>query len=245
MEKRTAIITGASSGIGEATAKLLAKHNINVVLVARRTQRLEKLKAEIEGTSSNVLVVSADVTDREIMLKMAETAVKHFGKIDILINNAGIMPLSLMKNLQVKEWDKMIDVNIKGVLNGVAAVLPNMISNNAGHIINISSLAGKTLFPGSAVYSGTKFAVGAISEGLRLELNNNNIQVTVIEPGAVTTELQSHISDPEIIEIFKSRFESMPDILKAEDIAESIFYAINQPKHVNIREILITPFHGL
>ena len=239
---KTVIITGASSGIGEETAKLLAKNGFNVVIVARRADRLEAIKLEIESAGGKALVCIADVTKREEMNKMATDAIAHFGKIDILVNNAGIMPLSLMKNLKVDEWNSMVDVNIKGVLNGVAAVLPNMLKNNEGHIINVSSLAGRTVFHGSAVYSATKYAVRALSDGLRLELSaQNNIRITVIEPGAVATELQSHITDTEIIDMFKSRFATLTDILKSEDIAESIFYAINQPKHVNVREILLTP----
>lgn len=241
MENRTAIITGASSGIGTATAKLLASKGIKVALAARRIDRLETLKAEIESAGGVAEIYKIDVTNASEMNNMANDIINKWGRIDILINNAGIMPLSFMKNLHTEEWNSMVDVNIKGVLNGVAAVLPNMTANSSGHIINISSVAGRTVFPGAAVYCATKFAVGALSAGLRMELVHNNIRVTVIEPGVVATELTNTITDQEVMEFFKDRFASMTQPLQPKDIAEAILYAINQPTYVNVNEIMVTP----
>ena len=239
LENKVVVITGASSGIGEATAKVLANEGAKIVAAARRGERLEELKHQIGAEQCESVVT--DVTVPADTEKMAQAALDRFGKIDILINNAGLMPLSFMKNLHVDEWHRMVDVNVKGVLNCLAAVLPHMKDRHEGHIVNISSVAGRRVFPGGAVYCATKFAVSALSEGLRMELAPSmNIRVTSIEPGAVATELPDHITDDEIIEGFSKRFATLTR-LTSEDIAESIRYAVSQPDHVNVNEILVLP----
>ncbi|MGI2326894.1 SDR family oxidoreductase [Planococcus sp. YIM B11945] len=237
---KTAIITGASSGIGQATAKELAGRGYQVMLAARRVERLEDLKQEIEALGGKAAYLATDVTSADQMNALAEETLKQFGRIDVLVNNAGLMPLSFLNKLKVDEWDKMIDVNIKGVLYGIAAVLPHMEQQKEGHILNISSVAGHSITPGSAVYSGTKFAVRAISEGLRQEIDPAlNIRVTIVSPGAVATELVNSITDEDVLEGFKSGPEMK--FLEAEDIARAIGYAVEQPDYVDVNEILIRP----
>ncbi len=236
---KVAIITGASSGIGEATALLLAEHGANIVIAARREDRLQSLAAKIGREQCEIAVT--DVTKPEDTDAMIAAAMNRWGKVDILINNAGLMPLSFMKNLHVEEWHRMVDVNVKGVLNCLASALPVMKKQENGHIINVSSVAGRRVFPGGAVYCATKFAVTALSEGLRMELAPElNIRVTSIEPGAVATELPDHITDKEIIDGFSKRFQNITR-LESIDIAESILYAVSQPGHVNVNEILVLP----
>ena len=242
LKGKTVIITGASSGIGEATALRLAKEGANVVLTARREDRLKELKSKIdkEGNGKS-LVVPGDVTSKEDFKKIVDETKSEFNGIDGLINNAGLMPLSFVKNLHTEEWDTMVDVNIKGVMNGVAAVLPTMMEQKSGNIINISSSAGRKIYPGGAVYCATKSAVKMFSEGLRMELAPNfNINVTSIEPGFVETELTQTITDEEIKEGLLSNFEEMTP-LQAEDIAEAIFYSLSQPKRANINDVYIMP----
>ncbi|WP_417887898.1 SDR family oxidoreductase [Zunongwangia sp.] len=238
---KTIIITGASSGIGAATAKKLASKGANVVLTARREERLKELKAEIEKDGGKALVVSADVTKKEDFENIIKKTKAEFESIDGLVNNAGLMPLSYVKNLHTDEWNTMVDVNIKGVLNGVAAVLPTMKEQKSGHIVNISSSAGNKIYPGGAVYCATKAAVKMFTEGLRMELAPNfGIKATSIEPGAVETELTETITDEEIKEGFAS---SLGDIsqLQAQDIADAIYYALSQPARANINEVYIMP----
>ena len=240
LQDKVVIVTGASSGIGEATAEKLAAHGAKVVLTARREDRLKELKQKIENDGGQALVVTADVTKKDDWKQVIQQTQETFGDVDVLVNNAGLMPLSFVKKLKTNEWEKMIDVNIKGVLNGVAAVLPKMMDNKQGHIINISSVAGRKVMPGSAVYSATKFAVRAFSEGLRNELAPEfNIRVTAIEPGAVATELTDTITDEDIMENLKAMLDI--ETLQSEDIAESILYALQQPKHVNVQELLVMP----
>ncbi len=238
---KVAIITGASSGIGEATARRLAESGARVVLAARRVERLEALAADIELREGAALVAPTDVTDVRSVRQLARTALDAFGRIDILINNAGIMPLSPISKLKVEEWDRMIDVNIKGVLYCVAATLPTMLEQGSGHIINVSSVAGRRPFPSGAVYSATKFAVRAISQGLRLELSSTEgIRVTDIEPGVVATELTHHITDKETANRFQEMWaEKTP--LESIDIAETILFVLSRPDHVNVNEILVRP----
>ncbi len=239
--KPVAIITGASSGIGAATARTLAKHGYRLTLAARRQQRLEQLRDELEKTGCEVVIATTDVTQRDQVEAMAAKTVSTFGTIDALINNAGIMPLSFIKNLHVDEWMQMIDVNLKGPLYGVAACLPTMLANGRGHIVNVSSIAGRMQFPAGAVYCGTKHALNAISDGLRNELTAaHGIRVTTIEPGAVTTELTKTITDPEVGKLIGPRFASLV-MLDAEDIANAIAYALSQPPNVNVGDIMVTP----
>ena len=240
IKDKVVIITGASSGIGYATALSLAKEGAKLVVGARRTDRLEKLVKEIEENNGEILSQKFDVTKKSDCDDLVNTAIKKWGKVDVLINNAGLMPLSFVKNLKVDEWDQMIDVNIKGVLYCTAAVLPHMREAKSGHIINISSVAGRIVFPAGSVYCATKHAVTAFSEGLRQELSpRNNIRVTTIEPGVVSTELTNTITD-ESLEKFVESSKKM-EALKAEDIASAIIFAINAPNHVSVNEILVRP----
>ena len=241
IEGKTVIITGASSGIGEATAKKLAKEGANVVISARREDRLKSLKEAIEKEGGKALVVTADVTKKEDFEKIVSETKSKFGSIDALVNNAGLMPLSYVKNLHTDEWNTMVDVNIKGVLNGVAAVLPTMKDQKSGHIINISSSAGNKIYPGGAVYCATKAAVKMFTEGLRMELAPNfGIKATSIEPGAVATELTDTITDEEIKKDFVSSLQELTP-LESEDIAEAIYYALSQPGRANINEVYVMP----
>src|SRR5437660_10112093 len=184
LKDKIAIVTGASSGIGHATALSLAKAGAKVAIAARRIDRLEELKKEITKNGTECIIVQCDVTKRKDCQALIDATMKKWNKIDILINNAGIMPLSFVKNLKVDEWEQMVDVNIKGVLFCTASTIPHMISQNSGHIVNISSIAGRLVFPSGSVYCATKYAVGAFSEGLRQELSTRyKIRVTTIEPG--------------------------------------------------------------
>ncbi|WP_037321571.1 SDR family oxidoreductase [Salegentibacter sp. Hel_I_6] len=238
---KTIIITGASSGIGEATAKKLSQEGANVVLSARREDRLKSLKDEIVKNGGLALVVAGDVTKKEDFKKIVSSTLEEFGSIDGIVNNAGLMPLSYVKNLHTEEWDKMIDVNIKGVTNGVAAVLPTMMEQKSGHIINISSSAGHKYYPGGAVYCATKAAVKMFSEGLRAELAPNyGINVTSIDPGFVSTELTDTITDDEIKKDMEPMFKELTP-LQAEDIADAIYYSLSQPKRANINDVYIMP----
>jgi len=240
IKDKVVIITGASSGIGYATALSLAKEGVKLVVGARRTDRLERLVKEIEENNDEILSQKFDVTKKSDCDDLVNTAIKKWGKVDVLVNNAGLMPLSFVKNLKIDEWDQMIDVNIKGVLYCTAAVLPHMREVKSGHIINISSVAGRIVFPAGSVYCATKHAVTAFSEGLRQELSpRNNIRVTTIEPGVVATELTNTITD-ESLEKFVESSKKM-EALKAEDIASAIIFAINAPNHVSVNEILVRP----
>ena len=240
IKDKVVIITGASSGIGYATALSLAKERAKLVVGARRTDRLESLVKAIEENNGEILAQKLDVTKKSDCDDLVNSAIKKWGKVDVLVNNAGLMPLSFVKNLKVDEWDQMIDVNIKGVLYCTAAVLPHMRETKSGHIINISSVAGRIVFPAGSVYCATKHAVTAFSEGLRQELSpRNNIRVTTIEPGVVSTELTNTITD-ESLEKFVESSKKM-EALKAEDIASAIIFAINAPNHVSVNEILVRP----
>ncbi len=240
MTDKVALVTGASAGIGEAIARAMGQAGLRVALAARRVDRLEKIAGEISTDSERTLVCPCDVTSREEAKKTVGAVLDNWGKIDILVNNAGVMPLSFVKNLHLDEWDRMVDVNVKGVLNCTGAVIPTMLEQQSGHIINISSLAGRRIFPAGSVYCATKFFVCAFSEGLRAELSpRDNIRVTIIEPAFTRSELTLSITD----ETVKERFAefSQIKILEAEDIANAVIYAISQPSHVNVNEILIRP----
>jgi NADP-dependent 3-hydroxy acid dehydrogenase YdfG len=238
---QVAVVTGASSGIGEATAHSLAHEGAAVVLAARREDRLNELKDALEADGHTALVVPTDVTKREQMQHLVDQTTEHFGRLDIFVNNAGIMPLSMMENLHEDEWEWMVDVNVKGVLYGVGAALPVMIEQGGGHFVNVSSVAGRRLFPGGAVYCGTKFFVRALSYGMRNELGpTHGIRVTSIEPGAVATELTDTITDDDVMEAIGPLFDEM-EILESEDIAASIRYAVTAPKRTAVDEILIMP----
>ncbi|MGD7009788.1 SDR family oxidoreductase [Metabacillus sp. 84] len=241
IQGKTAIITGASSGIGEAIAKKLASEGANIVLAARREDRINALADELKSSySTEVLTIPTDVTSKEAVEQLANQTRETFGKVDILINNAGIMLLSFLKNDHVDQWEQMVDVNIKGVLFGIHSVLPGMLEAGEGHVINVSSVAGHEVFPSSSVYSATKYAVRAISMGMEKELANTPIKVTNISPGAVQTELTNHITDEDVHSLFKDMMEDVKP-LNAEDIAEAVYYAVSQPDHVNVNEVTVRP----
>ncbi len=240
IKDKVVIVTGASSGIGFATALALSKAGAKVAIGARRIDRLEKLQNEILQNGGQVILQKLDVTQKSDCDSFVDAVIKKWGTIDVLVNNAGLMPLSFIKKLKVDEWDRMIDVNIKGVLYCTASVLPKMLEKKSGHIVNISSVAGRIVFPAGSVYCATKHAVTAFSEGLRQELSpRSNIRVTIIEPGVVATDLTNTITD-ESLQGFVENSKKM-DALKAEDIASAILFAVNAPNHMNVNEVLIRP----
>lgn len=230
------LITGASSGIGESTARTLASAGATVVIGARRTDRLKSLAADIEKRGGQVLYRQLDVTSPDSVQAFVDAALDAFGRIDVLVNNAGIMPLSPMASLKVDEWDRMIDVNIKGVLNGIAAVLPVMNRQEHGHVVNLSSIGGLEVVPTAAVYCATKYAVRAISDGLRQE--NDKLRVTCVYPGVVTSELADSITDASAAKAMAT-YRSIA--LKPEAIANAIAHAIDQPADVDTTEIVVRP----
>ena len=234
------MITGASSGIGYATALAFSKAGAKVAIGARRTDQLKKLENKIKKNGGKVFFQKLDVTQKSESISFVKTIVKKWGTIDVLINNAGKAPLSLIKNLKIDEWDQMIDVNIKGMLYCSAAVLPYMIEKKSGHIVNLSSVAGRIVFPSGSVYCATKHAVNAFSEGLRQELSSKfNIRVTCIEPGVVATGLINTITD-ESLQRFVENTKKLTS-LKPEDIAKIILFAVDAPSYVNVNELMVRP----
>jgi NADP-dependent 3-hydroxy acid dehydrogenase YdfG len=233
---KVVLITGASSGIGAGIARELAAAGAKLVLGARRTDRLEALADELRLAGADVVAHPLNVTHRESVADFVEAGRKAFGQVDVIVNNAGIMPLSLMSSLKVAEWDRMIDVNIKGVLYGVAAVLPEMIDRKSGQIINIASIGALAVSPTAAVYCATKFAVRAISDGLRQE--HKDIRVTCIHPGVVESELADTITDPAAAELMKS-YRAIA--LKPDAIGRAVRFAIEQPDGVDVNEIVVRP----
>ncbi len=237
IKDKVVVITGASSGLGEAAARLLAEHGAKLVLGARRLDRLQALAREL-GLGEDA-VVKTDVTDRAQVSALVERAVKLHGRIDVIVNNAGTMPHSRLELGRVDDWDRMIDVNIKGVLYGIAAALPHMKAQQGGHIINVSSVAGHKVGPGGAVYAATKHAVRVISEGLRQEVARYNIRTTIISPGAVATELPDSVTDPEQVERVKALYETVA--IPADSFASMVAFAMSQPENVDVNEILFRP----
>ncbi|WP_050436262.1 SDR family NAD(P)-dependent oxidoreductase [Chondromyces crocatus] len=238
IQGKTIAITGASSGIGEAAARLLAERGAHVVLGARRTERLESIAAAIREGGGKAEIHPLDVTRREQVEAFVQFAVQRTGRIDVLVNNAGVMPLSLVEHLKVDEWDRTIDVNIKGVLYGIAAALPFMKKQGAGQFVNISSVAGLVVVPAAAVYCASKFAVRALSEGLRQEIGRD-IRVTLVSPGATESELAESISDPEMKQRVIQDYRR--EILPAAAVARAIAFAIEQPGDVDVNEIVVRP----
>lgn len=239
IRNKVVVITGASSGLGEATARHLAARGASVVLGARRGDRIEALAGELTAAGQRAVGVITDVTDRGQVKNLVDAAVAAFGRIDVMLNNAGLMPLAPLERLKVDEWDRMIDVNLKGVLYGIAAALPYMQGQKSGHIINVSSVYGHVVDPGATVYCATKHAVRALSEGLRKEVKPYNIRTTIISPGAVATELLEHIGEKDIQQDtreFVSRIAIGP-----ETFARAVAFAINEPDDVDINEILFRP----
>jgi NADP-dependent 3-hydroxy acid dehydrogenase YdfG len=236
LQSKVVLITGASSGIGEGTARVLAAAGANVVLGARRTERLKKIAGEIEASGGKVRTRALDVTNLDDIKAFADFAEAEFGHIDVLVNNAGVMPLSPLLAVKIDEWNWMIDVNIRGVLHGIAAVLPRMEARGQGHIVNVSSVGGFVVQPTAAVYAATKFAVRAISEGLRKE--SNKVRCTCIYPGVIESELADTISD-------KTARENMivyrKTAIQPDAIGRAIQYAIEQPGDVDVNEIVVRP----
>lgn len=238
IEGKVVVITGASSGLGEATARHLSQLGAIVVLGARRIDRIAALAGELAGSTEKALAIQTDVTDSKQVQRLVDAAVKAYGRIDVMINNAGLMPHSPLDRLKIADWDQMIDVNLKGVLYGIAAALPYMQAQKSGHIINVSSVAGHKVRPGGAVYAATKHAVRALSEGLRLEVKPYNIRTTVISPGAVATELPNSITEPDVAANVKKIYEVA---ISPDAFARAVIYAMSQPDDVDINEILFRP----
>ncbi|MNS01978.1 putative oxidoreductase [compost metagenome] len=235
---KVVVITGASSGLGESTARHLAARGAKVVLAARREERLQVIAEEIRAAGGEALAVATDVTVRAQVQALVAATVEQFGRIDVMVNNSGLMAIAPMAQGRTDEWDRMIDINIKGVLYGIAAALPHMQQQNSGQIINIASVAGIKVFaPGGTVYSGTKYAVRAITEGLRMEVGGN-IRTTLISPGAVDSELKygsaDEASSNNVNEFYK---QAIP----ADSVARAIAYAIEQPAEVDISEVVLRP----
>jgi len=237
IQGKVVVITGASSGIGEATAKLLASQGAHVVMGARRVERLEALASTIEAEGGSVLFQQLDVTNIEQMQSIIRLAQTRFGQVDVIVNNAGVMPLSPLAALKIEEWNRMIDVNIRGVLHGIAAGLPIMREQQSGHIINLASIGAYAVSPTAAVYCATKYAVRAITEGLRQEVGAD-IRVTLVSPGVTQSELAESISDDEARELMKTYRR---DALPAFAIARAIAYAIEQPADVDVNELVVRP----
>src|SRR6266511_2959295 len=235
---KVVVIAGASSGVGEASARLLSAQGATLVLGARRAERIQVLAAELNGKGGKALAVPTDVTDYTQVKHLVDRAVETYGRVDVILNNAGVMPHSPLERLKVKDWEQMIDVNLKGVLYGIAAVLPHMKAQKSAHIINTSSVAGHKVRHGSAVYAATKTAVLVISEGLRQEVKPYNIRTTVISPGAMKTDLVDSITEPDVAEGVR-RF--MDIAVPAETFANIVSFAISQPEDVDINEILFRP----
>ncbi|WP_434456624.1 SDR family oxidoreductase [Stutzerimonas urumqiensis] len=237
IEGKVAAITGASSGIGEATARLLASRGATVVLGARRTERLEQIAGDIRAAGGTAEFRALDVTDRSDVQAFVDFAASRHGRLDVLVNNAGVMPLSKLEALKVDEWDRMIDVNIRGVLHGIAAALPLMQRQRAGQIINMASIGAYAVSPTAAVYCATKFAVRAISEGLRQEVGGD-IRVTVVSPGVTESELADSISD----EGGRAEMQAFRKIaIPADAIARAVAYAVEQPADVDVSELIVRP----
>ncbi|WLI78204.1 SDR family oxidoreductase [Kosakonia sp. H02] len=237
VENKVVVITGASSGLGAALARRLAEEGAKVVLGARRVDRLTQLAQELNLPAE--AAVQTDVTDAEQVQALVDRAVKLHGRIDVIVNNAGLMPHSLLDKRRLADWNAMIDVNLKGVLYGIAAALPYMQQQKSGHIINTSSVAGHKVRPGSAVYAATKTAVRVISEGLRQEVKPYNIRTTIISPGAVQSELAESVTEPEMAAGIKKFYEE--NAISADSFASTVLFAISQPDDVDINEILFRP----
>jgi NADP-dependent 3-hydroxy acid dehydrogenase YdfG len=238
IQDKVIVITGASSGLGEATARMLAQHGAHLVLGARRLERLEALASDLRATGAQVEVKATDVTQAEQVQALVGLALERHGRVDVMLNNAGLMPHSPLDRRRLEDWDQMIDVNIKGVLYGIAAVLPTMQAQKSGHIINVASVAGHKVRAGSTVYSATKHAVRIISEGLRQEVKPYGLRTTILSPGAVATELPNTITEADVAENVRKLYELA---IPADAFARAVIYALSQPDDVDINEILFRP----
>jgi NADP-dependent 3-hydroxy acid dehydrogenase YdfG len=245
LEGTVALVTGASSGIGEATARLLAERGAAVAIAARRKDRLDQLAVEIEGKGGRALVIEADVTDREQAIGAVERTVAELNRLDILVNNAGVMLLGPAADAPLEEWERMVDLNVKGLLYCTYAALPHLLAaaekepRRLADLVNISSVAGRKANAGSGIYNLTKFGVGAFSESLRMELAKRHVRVSLIEPGFVKTELSNHIRE-ELREAVRQRYVEV-EMLEAEDIADAIVYVVTRPRRMAVNEVLIRP----
>jgi len=245
LEGTVALVTGASSGIGEATARALAAEGAKVAVAARRLERLERLAEEIGKGGQTALAIESDITDQEQAITAVERTADELGRLDIVVNNAGVMLLGPIEDAPTEEWERMIEINLKGLINTTHAALPHLLNaaedspRGCSDLINISSVAGRVARSGSGVYNLTKYGVGAFSESFRQEFADRRVRCTIIEPGAVATELVDHNRDG-IREEIESRFEDM-DRLQGEDIADAITYSVTRPRHVSLNEILIRP----
>jgi NADP-dependent 3-hydroxy acid dehydrogenase YdfG len=239
IQDKIIVITGASSGLGEAAARLLSSQGAVVVLGARRLDRIQSLAADLIAGGGKALAIETDVTDAGQVKRLVDAAVQTYGRIDVLVNNAGLMPHSPLERGKVADWDRMIDVNLKGVLYGIAAALPHMKTQKSGHIVNVSSVAGHKVRPGSAVYAATKTAVRVISEGLRQEVKPYDIRTTIISPGAVASELPDSVTEPDVAQGVREFYEQVA--IPAESFARVVAFAISQPEEVDVNEILFRP----
>ncbi|HYO39289.1 MAG TPA: SDR family NAD(P)-dependent oxidoreductase [Nocardioidaceae bacterium] len=241
----TALVTGASSGIGEATARHLAALGADVALVARRRDRIQQLASELEGADRRTAVLVADVTERGQAEGAVQDTVDRLGRLDVLVNNAGVMLLGPVQDAPVEEWEQMVQVNVLGLLYCAKAALPHLLEaaetspRGTADLVNVSSVAGRTARLGSGVYNATKHAVGAFSESLRQEVTRRHVRVGLIEPGAVATELSGH-NRPEVLEGLERRFRDM-ERLQAEDIADAIAYMVTRPRRMAVNELLVRP----
>jgi NADP-dependent 3-hydroxy acid dehydrogenase YdfG len=245
LDGTVALVTGASSGIGEATARRLAAEGAAVAVAARRVDRLDALVSRIADAGGKALAIESDVTDRAQAEALVEQTVRELGRLDTVVNNAGVMLLGPALDAPIEEWERMVDLNLKGLLYVAKAALPHLLENAdeaprmVTDLVNISSVAGRRPRSGSAVYNATKFGVGAFAEALRQEVAEHHVRVSLVEPGAVTTELSSH-NRPEVLEEIKGRFGEI-ERLEADDIADTISYIVTRPRHVAINEILVRP----
>ena len=239
IDGKVVVITGASSGLGEATARLLSLQGAHVVLGARRIDRLETLANDLRQHGGKAIALATDVTDRTQVARLVDAAVQAYGRIDVMLNNAGLMPHSPLERLKVDDWDRMIDVNLRGVLYGIAAALPHMQRQKSGHFINVSSVAGHKVSNNGAVYSATKHAVRALSEGLRQEVKPWNIRTTIISPGAVATEVPGSATEADIAQGLHDFYEA--NAISADSFARTVAFAISQPDDMDVNEILFRP----
>jgi len=243
IEGKVVVITGASSGLGEAAARLLGEKGASVVLGARRSERLRCLADELNRNGRKALAIATDVTLRDQVKKLLDKAVENFGRVDVMINNAGIMPRAPLERLTIDDWDRTIDVNIKGVLYGIAAALPHMVRQKSGHMIFVSSVAGHKVGPDFAVYAATKHAVRALAEGFRQEVKPYNIRTTIISPGAVATELPNSVTESDVAEKIRQYYSEIA--IPAESFAHAVLFAMSQPDEVDVNEILFRPTRQL
>ena len=241
LQGKVCVVTGASSGIGAATAARLAEAGAAVALAARRDDRIEELAKQIESGGGRAIAVKTDVTDEAQANSLIETARSELGGLDVLVNNAGVMLLGPVAGADTEEWRRMVNVNLLGLFYCTHAALPIMGEQGSGHIVNISSVAGRIARAGVAVYNATKWGVGAFSEALRQEVLHANVRVTIIEPGMVDTELGDHVANPLARQALDRAIAETKAPLRADDIANAIVYAVSQPAHVNVNEILVRP----